>query len=174
MAVCVRSARSVKRTKHEHKFTLCLHIIHAFKGKCGAEGGGMRRAAKISPWLRRAACKIRILFQDFVHRRRNHCHHFSGCDCGCLLSIYFWCRRVATGQSLLSYPSSANQIPHTTPHPFNHPCTSVHLQMQHFRLSRLVVVFPLPFFFFPLPFSVQRLSIIFGGIVRSSVIRVYH
>lgn len=81
-----------------------------------------------------------------------------------------WCRRVATSQSLLSYPSSTNSLPHTAQHPSNHPCTSVHLQMQHFRLSRLLVAFPPPFF--PVLLSVQRLSIIYRGIVRSSVIRV--
>ena len=43
--------------------------------------------------------------------------------------------------------------------------------MQHFRLSRLLVVFP-PLFFLLFFLSVQRLSIIYGGIVRFSVIRV--
>ena len=86
------------------------------------------------------------------------------------LAMPDWSRRVATSQSLLSYPSSANPLAHTAQHPSIHPCTSIHLQMQHFQLSRLSVF--LPPFFFSFLLSVQRLSIIYGGIVRSSVIRV--
>ena len=44
--------------------------------------------------------------------------------------------------------------------------------MQHFRLTRLLVVFPPLFFLLFFSLSVQRLSIIYGGIVRFSVIRV--
>jgi hypothetical protein len=122
------------------------------KGKCGAEGGGMRRAAKISPWLRRAACENSNSFSRFCSPSPQPRQHFSGRDCGRLLSIYFWCRRVATSQSLLSYPSSANQLPHTIQHPFN---PSLHLSTSSnatFPALLSASGFPSPLFFFPFPF----------------------
>src|SRR5580693_6638905 len=69
----------------------------------------------------------------------------------CLLSIYFWL--WLTGVDAWPPVNHSYHIHHlrihfhTTQHPSNHPCTSAHFQMQHFRLSRLSG-FPFPFFSF--------------------------
>ena len=103
---------------------------------------------------------------------------FPGCDCGRLLSIYF--RQWLTGVDAWPPANHSYHIHHlridshttfTSIQPSLHLSTSSNATFLAFS-SRSG--FPSPPFLFSFSFSVQRLSIIYGGIVRSSVIRVYH
>ena len=143
-----------------------------------SEGRGVEAGGKDIPMAAQSRLLKEFFFKILFAVAATTVNIFPGYDCGRLLSIYF--RLWLTGVDAWPPANHSYHIHHlridslttfTSIQPILAP--QYIFKCNIFWLSRLVVVFPPPFLF-SFSFSVQRLSIIYGGIVRSSVIRVYH